>query len=412
MRLLLSNHLANAMESLRGNRLRTALTVLGVTIGVASITVILSLSGGAAKIITDQVDELGGTIAVVRPGAPAKGTTQINNLTASLSGSQATSSLSEQDVVDIKGIEGVKAAAPIMLLGGGVSAGDRNPEVVSLIATTPALAEVSNLPLSDGQFIDSVTNKDTAVIGAQLAVNLFGTEQAIGRTFRTHGMDFTVIGILKHLNNPINYNNIDFDHTAIISLDSGKSFNQNVAQIQQINIKADSADKLPGIIQQADKTLTSNHKGEKDYTILSGETLSKPSNELFSAVAATLTTVAAISLIVGGIGIMNIMLVGVSERTREIGIRKALGASNNHITWQFLIESLAMSIAGGVFGYVLGYLLAFTVSRIFLTFDPLFSWQIALTTIGVSLVVGLLFGLYPAIRAARKDPIEALRQYH
>ena len=109
---------------------------------------------------------------------------------------------------------------------------------------------------------------------------------------------------------------------------------------------------------------------------------------------------------------MNIMLVGVSERTREIGIRKALGASNSHITWQFLIESLVMSIAGGVLGYGLGYLLAFAVARSFLTFDPLFSWGIAGATLGTALFVGLLFGLYPAIRAARKDPIEALRQYH
>lgn len=411
MRLLLSNHIANAYESLRGNRLRTGLTVLGVTIGIASITVILSLSGGAAKIITDQVDQLGGTIAVVRPGAVSK-ETQVSNLTASLAGSQPTSSLTEQDVKSIRDIEHITAVAPIMLLSGSVTAGDNTPTNVSIVATTPDLTKVTELPMSDGQFIDSVTNRDTAVIGAQLSVDLFGTEQSIGRTFRTHGQTFTVIGILKHLGNPINYNNVDFDHAAIISLDSGKAFNQNIAHIAQINIKADSVDNLSGALTEVKKNLANNHLGEQDYTVLSGNDLSRPSNELFSTIAATLITVAAISLIVGGIGIMNIMLVGVSERTREIGIRKALGASDAHITWQFLIESLAMSLAGGILGYLFGYLLAFAVSRTFLTFDPLFNWQIAAITIGISLGVGLLFGLYPAIRAARKDPIEALRQYH
>jgi len=411
MRLLIGNHLAGAYESLRSNRPRTILTVLGVTIGIASITVILSLSGGATKIITDQTAELGNTIAVVRPGKAPK-EARLRDLTSSIAGNQPTSSLTEQDVASIRDTPNVVAAAPIMLLDGSLTAGNNTPDDVSIIATTPELSQVTNLPLGDGQFIDSTTNKDTAVVGAQLSVDLFGTEQSIGRTFRTHGMDFTVIGILKHLNNPVNYSNVDFDHAAIISLESGKSFNQGVAHIQQITIKANSPEHLEGIVAATQKALTTNHQGETDFTVLSGSTLSQPANQLFSAIAATLTTVAAVSLVVGGIGIMNIMLVGVSERTREIGIRKALGASGAHITWQFLIESLMMSLAGGAFGYLLGYLLAFTAARIFLTFDPLFSWQIAAAAMGISLVVGLLFGLYPAVRAARKDPIEALRQYH
>lgn len=411
MPLLLGNHIANAYESLRANRLRTGLTVLGVTIGVASIMVILSLSAGATKIIENQVQQLGGAIAVVRPGSPHRDT-QLSNLTATLSGSQATSSLTEKDAQSLREIKNVEAVAPLMLIGGTVSAGDNTPGDASIVATTPSLTNVISLPLRDGQFIDSVTNRDTAVIGPQLAIDLFGTDQAIGRTFRTHGMSFTVIGVLKRMDNPVNFNNLDFDRTAIISLESGKSFNQNVAAIQQINLRASTEDKLPTVITEATKRITANHLGEKDFSILSGSDLARPTNELFYTVAATLTTVAAVSLVVGGIGIMNIMLVGVSERTREIGIRKALGASNTHITWQFLIESLAMSLAGGVFGYVTGYLIAYAIARTFLTFDPVFSWSIAGTAFGISLGVGLLFGLYPALRAARKDPIEALRQYH
>lgn len=411
MPILLANHIENSYDSLRSNRLRTLLTVLGVTIGISSIVVILSLSAGATRIITDQVTQLGGTIAVIRPGTPDRDS-QIKNLTATLSGSQLTSSLTEKDIKEIQQIDHVTTVTPIMQLGGSVTTDKNKPRNVELVATTPGLTDVADLPLATGQFIDTVTNKDTAVIGSQLSIDLFGEQEAVGRTFKTHGIRFTVIGILKQQNKPINYNNVDFDHAAIISLQSGKDFNQGVAAIQQINVRATSEDKLPDVLRQIDKRLAASHNGERDYVILSGNDLARPSNELFGTVAMTLTVVAGISLVVGGIGIMNILLVGVTERTREIGIRKALGASNAHITWQFLIESLAMSLAGGIAGYFVGYIIAFGIARSMLTFDPVFNWFILGTAFIVALVVGILFGLYPAIRAARKDPIEALRQYH
>lgn len=411
MRLLLGHHLTNAYESLRSNRMRTGLTILGVTIGISSIVVILSLSAGAAQIVSNQVDQLGGTIAVVRPGTPER-ESQINTITSNLSGGDMTSSLTERDVKDIENIDHVTAVAPIMVLGGSVSSDSSKPRNIQLIATTPGMTDVANIPLAEGQFIDTVTNDDTAVIGHQLSIDLFGTDTSVGRTFTTHGMQFTVIGILKRQNNPINFNNVDFDHAAIINLQSGKAFNQGIASIQQINIRATSTDKLPGVLQQVTEQLTRNHHGEKDFVILSDGDLARPSAELFTAVSASLTAVAGISLVVGGIGIMNILLVSVTERTREIGIRKALGASNVHIVWQFLIESVVMGFAGGIAGYFVGYIIAFTIARSFLTFDPVFGWSIVGASLGTSLVVGLIFGLYPAILAARKDPIEALRQFH
>ncbi len=411
MRLLLGTHLSNALESLRSNRMRTTLTMLGVMIGVASITLILSLSGGVTKVITDQVDELGGNIAVIRPGAPTS-PTRLDAIASPMTNAYATSSLTEGDVENIRSLPHVDAVAPLMSIGGSIRAEGNTPAGASVIATTPDLLKIVDFPIRDGQFIDPDTNPDTAVVGAQLSVDLFGTDQSIGKIFKVRGKTFTVIGVLKPLNRPINYNNVDFDHAAIISLESGKQFNQNVAQIQQINVKASSTDKLGAVVSAVKVKISQAHNGENDTTVLSGNELSRPTGQFFYAIAATMTAIAAISLIVGGIGIMNIMLVSVAERTREIGIRKSLGASNGHIVWQFLIESLAMSIGGGIAGYVLGYLLGFVISRSLLTFDPLFSWPIAAAALGISIVVGTLFGLYPAIRAARKNPIEALRQYH
>ena len=153
------------------------------------------------------------------------------------------------------------------------------------------------------------------------------------------------------------------------------------------------------------------HGGEKDFSIAVGQDIGKPTNQLFVALTQVMTAIAAISLFVGGIGIMNIMLVGVAERTREIGIRKAVGASNASIVSQFLIESLMMSLIGGLIGYFTGYVLAFIISTQ-LYFAPAFTWQVAAIALVMALCVGLIFGIFPALKAARKDTIESLRQYH
>ena len=409
MRLLFINHLQNARQSLKSNRLRSNLTMLGITIGVASITTILALSGGASKIVGDQVDALGGNIAVVRPGAPTEPTLpQLNNL--STSQQFAASTLTENDLAYIKTIEHVEAVAPLMILSGAVKADSTAPAGTAIVATTPELARVSSLEVREGQFLDNQLNPNTAVIGAQLSIDIFGTEQSIGKSVSVRGQQFTIVGILKRTNNPINYNNVDFDNAIIIGQQSGRAINQGVLQLQQINVRSDSVANLDQVIIDINKLLLKNHLNEVDFTVLSNEQIAQPTNRLFYAIAGVTTAIAGISLLVGGIGIMNIMLVSVAERTREIGIRKALGASNRDIVAQFLIESLALSIGGGVGGYILGYLLAFGIST-FLTFDPVFNWQIAGIALGVSLVIGTLFGLYPAIRAARKDPIDALRQY-
>ncbi|MDB5166961.1 MAG: putative Efflux transporter, permease protein [Candidatus Saccharibacteria bacterium] len=409
MRILLMNHIQNAQQSLKSNRMRSNLTMLGVTIGVASVTTILALSAGASKVVSDQVDALGGNIAVIRPGASQND--PIASLTQTKTGGDfAASTLTETDLGIVQSINHVSAVAPLMLLSGTVKADQTAPAGTSIVASTPDLATISNLKVSTGQFLDDTVSPDTAVIGPQLSINIFGTEESIGKSVTVRGKTFTVIGVLKRMNDPINYNQVDFDNSVVIGLASGKEINQGVAQIQQIDIRSNSVSDLSQTIIDTNKALLQSHNNERDFSVLSGDQISRPTSQLFYAIAGVSAAVAGISLLVGGIGIMNIMLVSVAERTREIGIRKALGATNADIAAQFIIESLAIGIGGGISGYVIGYLLAFAIST-FLTFDPVVNWQIAGVALFISLVIGTFSGLYPAFRAARKDPIDSLREY-
>lgn len=409
IRFLIINHISNAHQSLKSNRMRSALTMLGITIGVASITAIFALGGGASQVVGNQVDELGGNVAVVRPGAPSE--TPLEDL-ANFPSQQyfSASTLTETDIATVENLQHVEAVAPLMILPGAVRGSNDAPANTPIISTTPELEVTNDLQMKEGQFLSDRLIRDIAVIGPQLSIEIFGTEQSIGQTVTIRGLPFTIVGVLKRTNAPINYNGVDFDNAVMIGRDSGLSLTQGALQIQQINVRVDSVTNLDATITEANQTILRNHLGQADFSVLSGEQIAQPTNQLFMAIAGTTTAIAAISLIVGGIGVMNIMLVSVAERTREIGIRKALGASNGDIVGQFLIESLALSIGGGIAGYISGYALAFVIST-FLTFSPVVTWEIAAVAFGVSLVIGTVFGLYPAIRAAKKDPINALRQY-
>lgn len=407
MPLLVFEHFHTARASLRRTRTRTVLTMLGVAIGIASITAIMALTQGVIDIIGHQTASVGDRLAVVRPLPRATNLISLTNPTPA--DSYSSSPLTEADVATIQKTPGVESVAPIMTISGNVRSSSSDPAISNIVATTPAFAESTNLKLDVGQFLDTVTIENTAILGQQLSIDLFGTSQSIGKTFLIKGQTFTVIGIAQRQDSPINFNNIDLDRSAIISFNSGKLLSGGVAQIQQVNIMAKPGVSLHDLKKTLQLAINHNHLGEKDTAVLIGKEISQPTNKLFILINSVMALVAGISLIVGGVGIMNIMLVSVTERTREIGLRKSVGASSAAIIFQFMIEALIISGIGGLFGYIGGYVTAFVVS-LSLPYDPSISWQIAAWAFGLAIGVGILFGLYPAIRAARKNPIESLRR--
>ena len=399
------NHLENARDSLHANRARTFLTITGVAIGIASIIAILSLAAGASRIVADQVDEAGGTVAVIRPGVQATDSISaiINQQTH---GSIATSSLTLSDVAHIKTLPSVEAVAPIITLQASIASPDHTLNQGTIIGSSKSLLDMSNVGVSLGSF--DTDNENIVTIGTQLSIDLFGTENSLGKTLTIRGKEFRVGGILERQHNPMNFNGFDFNTIALLSQEQLLAINPT-AQIQQINVRADSITNLETTVIKLNKELLTRHNGEQDFSVLVGDSIAEPTSQLFFIIAGVTATIAGISLFVGGIGIMNIMLVNVAERTREIGIRKALGATHSDIIWQFLIESLLMSLIGGIFGGFGGMALAFIIS-LFLTFDPVITWHAAAIAVGTAAVIGVIFGLYPALRASRKDPIESLKQ--
>ena len=405
---VLKTNIENALESLRANRLQTFLTMLGVMIGISSVVIIFSLSGGVSSMISNQIMSEGGALAVIRPKELMANN---KNVITSLATSRAftQSSIKDEDLGLVSKAKDVSAVAPLANFSAKLK-GDGEEKYANLLATSPNLDQTTSLKVREGQFIAESANANTVVIGDQMAIDLFGTTQALGKEISMKGEKFIVIGVLAHQSSPINYSNVDFNNTAIIPYVTAKRIIGENLQIQQVNVRVKSVNKLSQVQKEIENGISKNHNGEQDFEVLTGKNISHPSDKFIELSTLILAIVASVSLVVGGIGIMNIMLVNVSERTREIGIRKALGANNRHILFQFLTESMIISLSGGFFGYLIGYAFSFGVS-IFLPFSPIISWQIAVLVCGVSVIVGVIFGLYPAFRAARKDPIVSLRQY-
>jgi putative ABC transport system permease protein len=293
-----------------------------------------------------------------------------------------------------------------MQLDGSVVRGDKKLNT-RVMAVDEHYLDLTKQKLTSGQFFGGdLENNDTVVLAQNVASTLFGSDDPIGSSVKIRGSNFIVIGVLDskrgfNLGQPI-------DDMVLIPLPTGKKMNQDVLQLQQITAQIERVEDSKAVASAIEQSILKNHGGEEDFTITTQEQLVDATDNVFKILTGFTAAVASISLLVGGIGVMNIMLVTVTERTREIGVRKAVGATKVQILAQFLVEALAITLAGGLIGIIMSVLTSYIIGAQTAVKPALDLWIILLAA-GVSLAVGVIFGTWPAIRAARKDPIEALR---
>lgn len=405
---LFRTHLQLARASVKENRTRSFLTCLGIAIGIASIILILSLTGSISRLISNEIYDLGANLIVVRPSTSKDQVTSIVEELTSANSFQ-TSTLTYTDVNIIKDLDTVVAAAPIAVNTSTLMADDNTVASATVLGTTPDFFTIEPLTLKSGTYLTDKNKDNSIVLGHAASLYLFNTSNSVGKTLDFHGAKFIVVGVLERIDESVNFDNVNFDEAIFMDLTALQKATGPV-QIQQINVKISNPSALAETSSQITSALLSGNAGDTNFTVAYGDDITHPASALLGIVSGALAAVAGIALIVGGIGVMNIMLVSVAERTHEIGIRKAVGASASNILMQFILEALILSILGGVLGVVLGYLCAFLIS-IVTPFTPYISWQILVITFCVTIAVGLIFGIYPALKAAHKNPIDSLKHY-
>ncbi len=403
-----------AGRSLFANKLRSALTMLGIIIGVAAVITMLSVGRGAQDAIASQLRGLGTNLLFVLPGSSTVGGIRAE------AGTAGTLTLEDAyALADPLNAPAVLAVAPTWSTVGQVVYQGENIRT-RVLGVTPEFERVRNAAVSAGEFIQPEHlsgRSNVALLGSAVAARLFPDQEPLGRWIRINNVPFRVIGLLasKGASGFVNQDDIVLVPitTALSRLAVGGSY-RGANTIAGINVQVVSADQMDEAVEQISAVLRKRHHilYEDDFAIVGQNDILSAANQIIGVFTFFLGGVAAISLIVGGIGIMNIMLVSVTERTREIGIRKAVGATRRDILIQFLIEAVALTTLGGVAGVLLGFGVTAIVSEVEiggLTLNPVVGADAIALAMGFSAAVGILFGLYPARRAAHLNPIEALR---
>ena len=403
--MLFSESFQMALTSLYANKMRSLLTMLGIIIGVSAVIALVSVGMGVRSNVTSSIASLGSNMLIVSPGASDRGGVR------GAAGSKKT--LKYDDAVAIREkIKNIDYVSPTVSSSYQVVYGNNNWNT-SVQGVTPEFMSIRSLSISNGAFIaanDMNKRSRVAVIGTTVAENLFDKENPVGKNIRINNQPYKIIGLLESKGQ--SSMGQDQDDMVYVPITTAQERMLGITYVQSINIQVSDQSKMDQVQAEVETLLRTRHHlvgtKENDFRIRNLTSLMETVNQSTSMLTLLLGAIAGISLIVGGIGIMNIMMVSVTERTREIGIRKALGATFMNIMTQFLIESMVIGVIGGLIGIVIGC----GLSKLIAVAGD-FQTVITLTPIVISFVfsvgIGLFFGIYPARKAAKLDPIEALR---
>ncbi len=404
-----------SLQALSRNKGRSFLTIFGIVIGVSAITIVMSIGGSATQLIVKEVQSFGSENVFVNPGKPSDGLFSFSGQSAAM----LLKSLTEKDLEDLRKKANVPDAVLVNPSVSGSISVSYGPDVKTAIVMGSGAESfrIYNLSLINGRkFTSEEVNQKAgvAIIGKNIVKDLFGPQDPIGEKIKIKDKKFKVIGVFSSSNASM----FGIDDMIVVPYTTMQQYILGIRHFHEIAIQASSADVVPQMVMDIKRVLRENHNiddPKKDNFIVSTqEDIIKTVDNILSAVTVFLAFVAAISLVVGGIGVMNIMFVSVTERTKEIGLRKALGATNKNILSQFLLESVFLTSFGGIIGILGGLivtLLITIVASYFMNtnFPYFFSVSGMLMGIAVSCGTGILFGIFPARQAARKSPMEALR---
>lgn len=397
-----------SFRALKVNKMRSALTMLGIIIGVGAVIAMLAVGTGASKRIAEQISSMGSNLLIILPGATTSGGVRMG------SGTQPTLTMGDADAMQ-KECPAVSDVAPILSGIAQVVFGHQNWST-GVVGTTPSMLTVRDWPVAAGRsFSDQDVKSATKVclLGQTVVDNLFGDMSPVGQVIRIKKVPFTVIGVLSMKGQSAQGQDQDDTIYVPVTTAQKKLFGTTFpGMVRIIMVKAKSTQDLPAAEKQINDLLKQRHrigpKQENDFTVRNLTQIMQTAEQSTKVMALLLGAIASVSLIVGGIGIMNIMLVTVTERTREIGIRMAIGAKTWDIRLQFIIEALTLSLIGGVAGIIVG-ISGSKILSMLAGWSTIVSPFSILIAFGFSGLVGIFFGFYPAYKASLLDPIEALR---